>query len=91
MKKTLSKTEAKEKIADFFTRKDFTPEEAKKMKRLAMKFRISLKDYRKRFCKKCYAPLKGTTRVNKTHKSIMCGSCGYQNRFLIKKILNSIK
>jgi RNase P subunit RPR2 len=80
MKTALSKTEAKEKIFDFFKKRQFSSEEAKKIKRLAMKFNIKLGDYRKSFCKKCYSQLKGKTRITKMHKIIECMSCGAINR-----------
>lgn len=81
MKTSLSKTEAREKIETFFKKKDFTAEEMKKIKRLAMKFRIRLCPSRKLFCKKCLSKLKGKTRITKTHKMVECSSCGYKNRF----------
>ncbi len=53
MKTSLSRKEAQEKIDEFFLKEKFTAEEAKKAKRLAMKFNIKLGKYRKEFCKKC--------------------------------------
>ena len=79
MKTSLSKTEAKEKIKLFFQKSDFNAEEVKKIKRLAMKFNIKLRDYRKLFCKKCLSKLKGKLRVTKTHKTVECAACGYKN------------
>ena len=84
MKKRLSKTEAKEKIDSFFKKSDFTTEEVKKIKRLAMKFNIKLKDYRKKFCKKCLSKLKGKTRIFKNYKTVECSMCSYKNRWRIK-------
>jgi len=81
MKYQLSKQEAQEKISRFFERESFTNEEMKKIKRLAMKFKIKLGFYRKKFCKKCLFQLKGRTRISKTHKTIICKNCGYKNRF----------
>ena len=46
MKKSINKTEVKKKIEEFFQRKDFAPEQLKKVKRIAMKFNIKLGDYR---------------------------------------------
>ena len=80
MKKTISRQEAREKIEEFFKKKNFEAREVKKIKRLAMKHRISLKEKRKLFCKKCLSKLKGKTRINKTHKSIRCEKCGFLNR-----------
>ncbi|MBU0466858.1 MAG: hypothetical protein KJ718_02320 [Nanoarchaeota archaeon] len=84
MKTRLSKTEAREKIEEFFKREDFTSEEIKKMKRMAMKFNIRLDGKRKLFCKKCLSRLRGKTRVSKTHKTVECGICGERNKFKIK-------
>ncbi|MBU0760386.1 MAG: hypothetical protein KJ600_01625 [Nanoarchaeota archaeon] len=81
MKTKLLKHEAREKIEEFFSRKDFKPEEVRKIKRLAMKFKIELKGKKKLFCKKCLSRLKGKTRVGKSHKTVECGECGYKNRF----------
>ena len=83
MKYQLSKQEAQEKISNFFERESFKKEEMKKIKRLAMKFKIKLKDKRKKFCKKCLSQLKGKTRISKTHKTIICQFCGYKNKFKV--------
>jgi len=83
MKTNLSKTEAKEKIDHFFKRQSFNKEEMRKIKRLAMKFKIRLKDKRKLFCKKCLSQLKGKTRVKNNHKVVECSSCSYKNRYKI--------
>ena len=80
MKTKLSKTEAKEKIDKFFRKSKFTPEEVKKIKRLAMKFNIKLTEQRKSFCKKCLSKLKGKLSITKTHKTVECASCGYKNK-----------
>ncbi|MCX8159239.1 MAG: hypothetical protein N3D20_03060 [Candidatus Pacearchaeota archaeon] len=83
MKTALTKTEANEKIINFFSKPNFTPDEMKKIKRLAMKFNIKLKPYKNKFCKKCLSPLKGKIRISKTHKTIECGFCGHKNKFKI--------
>jgi RNase P subunit RPR2 len=82
MKKNLSMSEAREKIYNFF-KSDFSPLELKKIKRLANKYRISLKDYKKLYCKSCLSMLKGKTRVSKTHKIIYCSSCGFIKKFKV--------
>lgn len=84
MKSDLSKYQAEDKIESFFKKDSFTPKELKKIKRLAMKYKIKLKDKRKRFCKKCLSQLKGKTRISKTHKTIICQVCNYGNKFKIK-------
>jgi len=78
--KKISRYEAREKIESFFKRKEFTPEEVKKMKRLAMKYNIKLAGERKKFCKKCLSQLRGKTRITKHYKTIICGNCQYKNR-----------
>lgn len=80
MKKELSKTEAKRKIDEYFSSKKLSKEETKKMKRLAMKYKIRLGIYRKIFCKKCFSDLqKGKVRITKNYKSVEC-ECGYKNK-----------
>lgn len=83
MKTKLSRKDTQEKINSFFERKDFAPEEMKKIKRLAMKFNIKLGNYRKSFCKKCLNPLKGKTRVTKFFRIVECGKCRQMNRHKI--------
>ena len=83
MKSKLTKQQAQEKISQFFERESFTNSELIKIKRLAMKFKIKLKENRKKFCKKCLLPLKGKTRISKTHKTVICQNCGYKNKFKI--------
>ncbi len=81
MKFSLTKKEAEEKINLFFKKEFFSSEEARKIKRLAMKYKIKLGGYRKKFCKSCLSQLKGKTRISKTHKTIICEKCSYKNRF----------
>jgi len=81
MKTPLNKKQAIEKIDSFFKNSNFSPEELKKIKRLAMKYKIKLKEKRKLFCKKCLNALKGKTRINKKFKSVICKFCNYKNKF----------
>ena len=83
MKLLLSKPEAKERIDSFFSGNNFSSAETKKIRRMAMKHKIKLKNYRKLFCKKCLSKLKGKTRISRTHKTIECQSCGFRNKFRI--------
>jgi len=83
MKKELNKTQAKERIDKFFQKSDFSPEQLKKIKRLAMKFNIKLGNYRKLFCKKCLYPLAGKLSITKSHKTIECKHCGFRNKIRI--------
>lgn len=85
MKNKLSRTEAKERIEEFFEKNDFKPEEVKKIKRFAMRYNIKLGEYRKKFCKKCYANLRdGKIRIKDKTKEVECRKCGYLNRWKIK-------
>lgn len=87
MKTNLSKTEARKKVEKFFEKDNFTSEEMRKIKRVAMKFKIRLGERRKAFCKKCLAKLKGKTRISKGFKTIECANCKFKNRFKIKQKL----
>ena len=81
MKSNLLKQQVQEKITQFFKEESFKSEELKKIKRLAMKYKIKLKDKRKKFCKKCLSQLKGKIRISKTHKTVICEKCSYRNKF----------
>jgi RNase P subunit RPR2 len=85
MKIALSKTQAKERIDSFFKREKFTAEEIKKIKRLAMNFKIRLKDHRKLFCRKCLSMLNGNTRIHGKYKTVKCNVCGCINKFKMNK------
>ena len=78
MKKAFSKTEARKQIDEFFSEvKNKTPKEVKKIKRLAMKYNLSLKENRKLFCKKCLVPYKNSkVRIKNKMKTIVCENCG---------------
>ncbi|MEI6731906.1 MAG: hypothetical protein WCK90_04465 [archaeon] len=84
MKKQHSKTQAKEKIESFFKKSSFSQEEMRKIKRLAMKYNLKLKNQKSRFCKKCLSPLAGKIRISKNKsgifKTIECSKCGYKNK-----------
>ena len=84
--KKFSKTEVEKKIKDFFGNiENKTPKEVKKIKKLAMSQNISLKDFRKKFCKKCFSPLENSkTRIKNGIKSVECKSCRQINRWKIK-------
>ncbi|HTY43806.1 MAG TPA: hypothetical protein VMC80_01035 [Patescibacteria group bacterium] len=80
-----SKTEAEKEIKEFFRDiKNKNPNEVRKIKRLAMSQNIKLEDYRKKFCKNCYSPMKGKMRIKKGIKSIKCENCGNISRYKIK-------
>jgi RNase P subunit RPR2 len=85
--KKISKTESELKIIDFFADiKSKTSKEIKKIKKLAMSQKISLKRFRKEFCKKCLNPYSGKEKVRISNgiKSITCEKCGYISRWKIK-------
>ena len=87
MKIKISKIEAEKKIHEFFKDiKNKTPKEIKKIKRLAMNKKISLKEKRKLFCKKCLTPYSGKEkiRIKNKIKSIECQKCEEINRWKIK-------
>lgn len=83
MPKKLSKTEALEEIEEFFKKiESKNPKEIKKIKRLAMKYNLPLKEKRKRFCKKCLAPYRNPKiRIKNKMKIIECGECKYVGRW----------
>lgn len=85
MNKKLTKKQANEKIENFFSNlEDKKPEQIKKIKRLAMHYKIRLKDKRKLFCKYCYAVLKGRTIIRNKIKSVVCEKCGKVSRWKLK-------
>lgn len=81
--KDISKTEAKNKIEDFFQHTSFSSHEVRAVKRLAMRHRIKLEKYRRLFCKKCLSQLTGKIKVTKTHKTVECSVCGFNNKVRI--------
>ena len=83
MKTPLNRKQVEEKISEFFQQASFTPEQLKKVKRIAMKFNIKLGNYRRMFCKKCLNPLKGKLSITKTQKTIECKHCGFRNKVRI--------
>ena len=85
MKYKISRKETIEKIKSFFGKCELNYKEIKKIKRFAMSKNIQLKDYKKRFCKKCLSDLKnGKVRVSKFYKSVECSKCKFKNRWKIK-------
>lgn len=83
--KKLSKTEVEEEVKHFFEDiKSKSQREVKKIKKLAMRNSIKLKDKRKLFCKKCFKPYKNPkTRIKKGFKIIICENCGNRSRWKI--------
>jgi len=83
MKSKISKSKAKKEIEGFFLDiKNKTPKEIKKIKKLAMKQNIPLKEKRKLFCKKCLVPYKNSKiRIKNKVKSVTCLGCNYVSRW----------
>ena len=87
MKKNISKTEAKEKIENFFEEiENKSPKEIKKIKRVAMNFKIPLKEKRKLFCGNCLKSYSGSekVRIKNGIKSVTCDNCGKISKWKIK-------
>jgi len=83
--KKISKTNAKEKIEEFFKNiKDKESRDVRKIKRLAMHHNIKLGDKRKKFCKKCYSPKLKVKGVKNNIKTVECLTCGNISRWRIK-------
>lgn len=86
MKKKSSKKEVNEELEFFFKNiKIKSPKEIKKIKKLSMKYNLPLKEKRKLFCKKCYAPyVVSNIRIKKRIKQMRCEKCGYVSRWKLK-------
>lgn len=83
--KKLTKAQAEEKIQEFFQNiQDKTPEEIRKIKKLAMHYNIKLGALRKRFCKKCYSPNLKIKSIKNKIKTIECRNCQAIFRWKIK-------
>ena len=85
MAKRLSKQETLKKIEEFFFDiNNKTPKEVKKIKRLAMRYNLALKEKRKLFCKKCLMPHKDSSvRIKNDFITITCGNCEHKNRWKV--------
>ncbi len=86
MNPKISKEKAQEKIEEFFKDiKNKNQKRVKKIKRLAMNKKISLKEKRKLFCKKCLSPYSGKEkiRIKNKIKSVKCLNCEKINRWKI--------
>ena len=85
MKRSLNRLEAQKRIDGFFQKTSFSAREMRKIKRLAMKYKIRLNEYRGFFCKKCFLQLKGKIRIKKGWKIVECRSCGFKNKSRIDR------
>jgi len=82
-KQKISKQEAEQKIQKIFNNNP-TPKQIKKAKHLAMNKKISIKQYRKKFCKKCFTLFKPNNhqiKIKKPHKIIKCKKCNNLSRY----------
>ncbi len=84
--KKISKTESEKQIWDFFIDiENKSVRDVKKIKRLAMSYNIPIRELRKKFCKKCFAPYKNPKiSIKNKMKIVKCENCGYVNRWKIK-------
>jgi len=78
----MNKTQAEEKITDFFKEKQ-DKEDVKKIKKISMRYRIKLKDLRKKFCSKCFSMNLKFRKVGKMRKTVECSECGNLMRWNI--------
>lgn len=80
-----SKLGSKKIIESYFSKGLISSSKTKKIKKLAMKYRINLKGYRKKFCNSCYSDSKlAKTRISKGYKQVTCRKCNAVNRWKIK-------
>ena len=86
MLKKLLKTGTQKQIKEFLSDiKSKNPKQIKKIKRLAMKHNIQLKELRKKFCKKCLTPYHNSKiRIKNKVKIVTCNACYYISRYKIK-------
>ena len=86
MKTELTRKQAEEKIREFFLNiKDKNQEQIRKIKRLAMHYKIKLKERRKLFCKYCFSNKLKTRRIKNKIKTVECEDCGKLMRWKIGK------
>ena len=71
----LTKKQAEEKINVFFEKKH-SKEEVRKIKKISMRYRIKLKEFRKKFCSKCFSMNLKFKKVKKNIKTVECSECG---------------
>ncbi len=85
MKDKISKTEAKAIVEKFFSNiENKNSLEVKKIKKLAMRNNVALKEKRKLFCKYCLTPyIKPQIRIKNDKKIVKCVKCGKISRIKI--------
>jgi len=70
-----------------------SPQEIKKIKKLAMSKNIQLTSYKKKFCKNCFTFFTSTNhqvRIKKPYKMIICNHCGYHSKYKIYQNLEGV-
>ncbi|MEM0465153.1 MAG: hypothetical protein QXW97_00430 [Candidatus Pacearchaeota archaeon] len=88
MKKKLSRQEIQDLIKNIFSQSNPSIKEIKKIKKLAMSKNIRIRDYREKFCKKCYSFFNSENskiRIKKPFKIIFCKNCGFISRIKLNK------
>jgi len=78
----MNKKQAEEKINEFFKEKH-NKEEVRKIKKISMRYRIKLKDLRKKFCSKCFSMKLKFKKVKGNRKTVECLECGNLMRWKI--------
>ena len=72
----MNKTQAQEQIDDFFKKiNNKTREQVRKIKKLAMHYKIRLGEKRKLFCKKCFSAKLKVRKITKNRKTVECLDC----------------
>jgi RNase P subunit RPR2 len=86
MKSDLTKQEINEYIKNIFS-KESSAKEIKKAKKLAMSRNIKIKEFKKKFCKKCYSMFNSKNseiRIKNGFKVILCKECNHISRYKLK-------
>ena len=78
-----NKKEIGKKIKEFFKNKH-SGKEVKKIRKLAMHNNIKLREFRKKFCKKCFSMNLRVRSVKKDFKNVECRDCGNLMRWKMK-------
>jgi len=86
MKSDLTKQEINEYIKNIFS-KESSAKEIKRAKKLAMSRNIKIKEFKKKFCKKCYSMFNSKNsevRIKNGFKVILCKECNHISRYKLK-------
>lgn len=81
----INSEKAKEQIENFFSSIEYkSPEQVRKMKKLAMAYNLKLKNKRKLFCQKCYSTRLRVLGIKNKIKRVKCEGCGRIIRWRVK-------